>query len=321
MNEFRLPGGALPARADENGEWCNIVTATSAANDFVTRESCTRVVEPLLEVRKTALDARVPGGGQTRFRIELANLGSADLPGVTVADTLDPAFQSPPTGDPGLVRVESLCAGCSVTFGADSSVVAFAVPAVPPTDSNANGVFDDGEGLTVGDLVVRAPLATGPFCNRVAAQAADGQRDADLACVVGDLSVELDIANDDGTLAGGAFADVEAFVVGDTVAYRTRITNRSSAAATGVRVRWELAPETGSLQLVSVLAGDPPGAACDPGADVCLQELGSLEPSASIVLDYLALAAFQGSDVNRITVSADQFAMPIVNEEPTTVGP
>jgi hypothetical protein len=321
VNEFRLPGGALPARAEENGEWCNIVTATSAANDFVMRERCTRVVEPLLEVRKTALDARVPGGAQTRFRIELANLGSADLPGVTVVDTLDAAFQSPPTGDPGLVRVESLCAGCSVTFSADSSIVAFAVPVVSSTDANGNGVFDNGEGLTVGDLVVRAPLATGPFCNRVTAESTDGQRDTDLACVVGDLSVELDLANDDGILAGGAFADVEAFVVGDTVAYRTRITNRSSAAATGVRVRWELAPETGSLQLLGVLAGDPPGAACDAGSDVCLQEVGSLEPGASIVLDYLTLAAFTGSDVNRVTVSTDQLAVPIVNEEPTTVGP
>ncbi len=319
VNEFRLPGGALPERGDENGEWCNRITATSAENDFVTRESCTRVVEPLLEVRKTAADALLPAGGQTRFRIEIGNAGSADLQDVTVADTLDAAFFSPATGDPGLVRLEGLCGGCAVTFSADSSAFDVAVPLVPPTDADADGRFGDTEGFVVVEVVTRTPLAAGPFCNRVTAGAADGQADTDLACVVADLRVELDVANDDGKIEGGAFTDVETFAVGDTVAYRTRITNRSAVPATGLSVRWELAPETGILQLVRVLLAEPAGVTCDAGADACVLTV-SILPGASVELDYLALAGFSGTDVNRISIAADGLPATIVNEEPTTIG-
>jgi uncharacterized repeat protein (TIGR01451 family) len=321
VNEFRLPGGGLPARGDENGEWCNQITATSAENDFVARETCTRVVEPLLEVRKTAADALVTAGGQTSFRIEIGNLGSADLAEVTVVDSLDLSFFSPPTGDPGLVRLEGLCAGCSVTFNADSSALAVAVPAVPSTDANSNGRFDDDEGFAVVDVVVRTPLAAGPFCNRVTAATPDGPPDSDLSCVVADTRVELDIANDDGKIQGGGFTDVETFTVGDTVAYQTRITNRSAVPATGVTILWEIAPDTGTLQLGPVLLADPPGIACDQATDSCRLNLASLTPGASVALDYLALAGFPGSDVNRITIAADGLPAPIVNEEPTTVGP
>jgi hypothetical protein len=320
VNEFRGDDGSIPERDDENGDWCNLISATSAANDYVTRIECTRVVAPRLEVRKTAEDAVVPAGGQVRFRLEVGNLGSADLLDATLGDTLDPAFLSPADGDPGLVRVESLCAGCAVSFSADSSGLILTIPQVPPTDADGDGSFDDDEGFLAADLVVRTPLAAGQFCNRVTA-VAGGLHDADLSCVVTDLRFELDVTNDDGRIEGGAFTDVETFQAGDTVAYRTSVINRSATPVTGLSVRWELAPETGIVQLDRVLAADPEQVTCDTGADACSLSLDVLPPEGSVSLDYLALAAFPGNDVNRITVDAPGLVRPIVNEEPTTVEP
>jgi hypothetical protein len=321
VNEFRLPGGALPQRGDENGEWCNRITATSAEGDFVTRESCTRVVEAVLEVRKTAADALLPAGGQTAFRIDIGNAGSTDLRDLTVADTLDAAFFSPSDGDPGLVRLEGLCAGCAVTFNADSTVFSVTVPVVPPTDLDGDGRLGDAEGFAVVDAVTRVPMAAGPFCNRATAAVPQGATDTDLACVVADPRVELDVVNDDGKIVGGAFTDVETFAVGDSVAFQTRITNRSSVPATGVAVRWELAPASGIVQLARVLRADPPGVGCDVGTDACVLALDQLAPGASVALDYLGVAAFPGTNVNRMTILADGLPAPIVNEEPTTVAP
>jgi hypothetical protein len=321
VNEFPLAGGGIPRREDENGEWCNLISATSRENDFVTRASCTRVVEALLEVRKTASDALLPAGGQTFFRIDVGNAGSADLTDLTVADTLDAAFLTPAAGDPGVVRLDALCAGCAVTFNADSSAFAVTVPLVPPTDLDGDGRLGDAEGFAVANVVTRVPLAAGPFCNRVTAATADGATDTDLACVVADPRVELDVVNDDGAIEGGAFTDVETFAIGDSVAFQTRVTNRSAISATGLSIRWQLAPTSGIVQLARVLQADPGETSCDTGSDTCVLALDELAPGASIVLDYLATAAFPGTDVNRLTVLADGMPSAIVNEEPVTVEP
>lgn len=323
VNELRLDDGSIPEPGEENGQWCNIVTATSAENDFVVKTACTRVVEALLQVRKTAADALVPAGGQTAFLIEIGNEGSEELSAVTVSDTLDDGFLDPATGDPGVVRVEGLCAGCAVAFNADSTIVTVAVPVVPATDADRDGIFDDDEGLAVATVVVRAPLRRAQLCNRVTAVDGAGRRDSDLACVLTELSIELDIVNRDGLIVNGAFTDVETFETGDTVAYRTRITNRSAVAATDVRVRWEIAPEFGILALLpgSLAPADPPSITCDAVSGACSVTLASFAPGASIELGYSTLARLSGEDVNRITLQAAELSRPVVNEEPTTVNP
>ncbi|MBA2564567.1 MAG: carboxypeptidase regulatory-like domain-containing protein [Gemmatimonadetes bacterium] len=321
VNEFRLDNGAVPAIADENGCWCNLVTAISAENDFVAKGDCTRVVEAVLEVRKTLADAVVPAGSQAEFLVELGNVGSAPLGEVTVNDTLDPSFSSPLTGDPGLVMEEGLCAGCTIGFSTDSSVVTITIPSVPSTDADGDGILDDDEGFRVANLVTRTPLRAGTFCNRVTARDEAGRTDSDLACAVTRSEVELDVVNEDGLLGAGGFEDMETFRVGDSVAYRTLITNRSSVAATGLTVLWEIAPGSRILGFATKLLADPAGIACSTASDTCSLELPELGPGASVALDYLTVANGVGSDVNRIRLLAAELGLPLVNEEPTTVTP
>jgi uncharacterized repeat protein (TIGR01451 family) len=333
VNNFRLPTGAIPTRFQRNGQWCNIATVTSAENDFAADTVCTRVVEALLEVRKTANDALVPAGDQTTFDIHIGNNGSDPLLNVTVNDTLDASWLVPVTSDPGLVMIDSLCTGCTATFNADSTIITITVPSVPSTDTNNNGVFDDTEGFFVGRLVVRTPLASGVFCNRVTVTSVlpfggVTLRDSDLACVVTQVQIEFDIRNDDGLrTSAGDFTDVETFQVGDSIVYRTSITNRSNVAATNVSVLWEIAPRTRIIQFIRTLgppsftAPTPSTITCSTATDTCSVTVASLASGASIILDYLTFAQFQGDDVNRLTLSASELSTPVVNEEPTTVNP
>jgi uncharacterized repeat protein (TIGR01451 family) len=322
VNSFRLDDGSIPEREEENGEWCNIATVTSAENDFAADTVCTRVVEALLEVRKTATDAIVPAGDQTSFTIEIGNNGSDDLINVTVSDTLDATLD--------LVQELNLCTGCTIDFGADSTIITITVPVVPPTDLDEDGVFDDDEGFFVVELVVRTPLADGTFCNRVTVADELGNSDTDLACVVTQVEIEFDIRNADGLIVGGAFTDVEVFEVGDTVAYQTLITNRSDVAATNVDVIWDIAANNGILQLLDLVVppdlADPVDIACDTGGGPsgtgeCTVTVASLAPDASIALNYRTIAQFSGNDVNRITLDANELSNSVLNEEPTTVNP
>ncbi|MBA2564568.1 MAG: carboxypeptidase regulatory-like domain-containing protein [Gemmatimonadetes bacterium] len=321
INAFRI-GGALPVAGDPNFAFCNIATVTSAENDFAADSVCTTPLEALLEVRKTVDDAIVPAGDQVEFLIEIGNNGSDDLTNVTVSDTFDVGLE--------FVMIESLCEGCTAdstavdTTGAARSIITFTVPVVPPTDDNANGIFDDGEGFVVANLVLRTPLAQGQFCNRVTVSAVFGDNDltdTDLACVLTQVEIEFDIVNDDGLIVGGAFTDVETFQVGDTVAYQTIITNRSNVAASNVSVLWEIAPEFGILDFLATSLEDPTDISCSTASDTCSVTVATLAPSASISLNYTTLAVLQGNDVNRITLNANELSLPVVNEEPTTVNP
>jgi uncharacterized repeat protein (TIGR01451 family) len=330
VNEFGPP---IPAREDENGEWCNIATVTSAENDFAADSVCTRVVEALLEVRKTATDALVPAGGETSFTVEIANNGSEDLVNLTVADTLDAAFLglNDTVNQPGLVLVDFAGADCPDeatcpftvdTTDAGQTVITFTVPSVPPTDDNGNGVFDDDEGFLVATIQVRTPLAGGTFCNRVTVSDEDGRSDTDLACVVTQVEIEFDITNEDGIInPSGDFENVETFEVGDTIQYRTTITNRSDVAATNVQVLWEIAPDSGIIEFLEITLEDPADISCSTTTDTCSVTVASLAPDESIALNYNTLANFTGNDVNRITLEANELSLPVVNEEPTTVNP
>ena len=323
VNEFGPP---IPEREEENGEWCNIATVTSAENDFAADSVCTRVVLALLEVRKTVDDAIVPAGDQVEFLVELANNGSEPDSNVTVSDTLDPNLE--------FVMIEQLCAGCTVdpaTPDSATRILTFTVPELPVTDVNGNGIFDDGEGFVVANIVARTPLLEGTFCNRVTASDPDGRSDTDIACVITQVEIEFDIVNADGEIVGGAFSDTETFQVGDTVAYVTSVTNVSGdtitpgATATNVTVLWEIAPNTGILELIQPTEPpdliDPDTITCSTTTDTCTVTVASLAPGESIALNYRTVATFQGNDVNRITLTANELSLPVENEEPTTVSP
>jgi uncharacterized repeat protein (TIGR01451 family) len=326
VNEFRL-GGAIPVRGlDPNGEWCNIATVTSGENDFAADTVCTRVVEALLEIRKTATDALVPAGDQTSFTLEIGNNGSDDLVNVVVSDTLDSELE--------LTQILGLCTGCTIdttSTNVDLSgnrIITITIPDVPSTDVNDNGIFDDSEGFFVAEMVVVTPLAQGTFCNRATAADDLGNSDTDLACVVTQVEIEFDIQNADGLIVGGAFTDVETFTVGDTVAYQTLITNRSAVAATNVQVLWNIAANNGLLKLLSSTPdlADPATITCSTGggptgSGQCSVTVASLAPNASIALNYRTLAQFTGNDVNQIILDANELSNSVLNEEPTTVNP
>jgi uncharacterized repeat protein (TIGR01451 family) len=326
VNNFRDALGALPARDEENGEWCNIATVTSAENDFAADSVCTRAVEALLEIRKTATDALVPAGDQTTFTLEIGNNGSDDLVNVTVSDTLDSELT--------LTQINDLCTGCTVdststNVDADGNrIVTFVIPTIPSTDVNDNGVFDDSEGFFVAEMVVITPLAGGVFCNRATAADDLGNSDTDLACVVTQVEIEFDIDNVDGLNVSGAFTDVETFEVGDTVVYHTLITNRSLVAATNVQVTWNIAANNGILKLLSSTPDleDPTTITCSTSggptsSGQCSVTVATLAPSASIALNYSTLATFSGNDVNQIILDANELSNSVLNEEPTTVNP
>jgi uncharacterized repeat protein (TIGR01451 family) len=302
---------------------------TSAENDFAADTVCTRVVEALLEIRKTTQDALVPAGDETAFTLELGNNGSDNLVNVTISDTLDAELELTQ------VNLSADCATC--TFDTTSTnvdtdgnrIITFTVPLVPPTDLNDNGLFDDFEGFPVAQLVVRTPLLEGTFCNRATASDELGNSDTDLACVVTQVEIEFDVDNVDGLLVSGAFTDVETFAVGDTVQYQTLITNRSDFTATNVSVVWDIAANNGLLKLLApapLTGSDPPTIVCSTvggptGSGQCSVLVAALPPLGAIRLNYNTLATFTGNDVNRITLDANELSNPVVNEEPTTVNP
>jgi uncharacterized repeat protein (TIGR01451 family) len=115
-------GGQLP------DEWCNIATVTDgdgnrngpgqdvggvphAPNLPLTTESldadtlCHEVVEALLDVRKTTVDAVLGAGALATWTVEVENNGSATLLNTVVHDTLDQALFDAASADGGVFRV------------------------------------------------------------------------------------------------------------------------------------------------------------------------------------------------------------------------
>lgn len=320
-------------RPNVPGTWCNIATVTdgllnrTSDNQFESFDAdtlCHRVIQALLDIRKTANDAVVAAGDTTSFTVEVSNGGSAALSNVVIADTLDAAF-----GD---IDADSISLSTNFTGQVKSSVTTLAdgrqvftvtIPTLP-----ANTTFRAS--FTV---KVRTPPVAGVFCNRVTVRAttAGGQSlvETDLACVTTTVAIELDLSNEDGFVdAGGQFQTAkEIFKVGETgndFVYQVTVTNQSpNLTATNVRIVNTAAPNTGIFTCVairSVTQGSTTGCTV-AGTTTFTWTIGSLAPGATARLEFTARAENDGNDVNRAVLTADQLTGTKTDEEPTTITP
>jgi uncharacterized repeat protein (TIGR01451 family) len=288
---------------------------------------CHEVVQALLDIRKTTVDAAITAGDSARFIVELANFGSAALTNVVVRDTLDAALvlqgRKLQSGD---IRLHATnCVGCTVTINADSFTFSVTVPTLSP-----------GNFREVYRLVVPSTTVPGLFCNRVTARATTPGGDlveTDIACItILPGAVEFDVSNEDGFRdAGGVFQSAkEIFRVGDGGAarpndliYQVIITNRSTVfTATNVVVVDRVAPNTAIIAWVATITGFPTrGSVGSTSAAGFTWTIGTLGPLQSAEIQFRAEALLAGNDFNRVTLTADQISGARVDEEPTTVIP
>jgi len=342
--------------------WCNIATATDGPSNDGTDSIpqsldadtlCHRVILALLDTRKTTLDAVISAGAAAQFRIEVANGGSATLRNTVVTDTIDQSFGHKLRS----TDIDVECTGCDfpdatvsiipTTFTAGDSV-AFSITI---GDLPAGTSFDpDGD---VAIVTVPTPNFAGIFCNRETVRGTTGAGDqlsaTDLACVTTTVSIEMDVANDDGLIipeTNEFSSDKEIFSVGDgagssnELIYRVVVTNQSaSLSATGVSVTDVVSPTSSIISCNAVLGttpGDPAfgitAGSANPttgstggcttfgdGTEGFVWTIGTLPPGGRAILYFRAEAQNPGNDVNRVILTADQLTGEIIADEPTTI--
>jgi uncharacterized repeat protein (TIGR01451 family) len=286
---------------------------------------CHEVREALLDIRKTTLDAVIAAGDSARFRVEIANLGSATLTNVVIHDTVDQALL--PAGRKLIsedIRLNTTnFPGTTATVNADSFTFSVSIPSVP------TGGFRE-----VYVLVIPTTNVAGTFCNRVTARATRPGGDiveTDIACVTLTVAIELDISNEDGFRdAAGVFQSAkEIFRVGDggvgrenELVYQVIITNRSAFTATNVVALDAVAPNSGIIEFRNIITGFPTvGSVSGTSNAGFTWTIPSLGPGVSAELQFRAEAMRSGDDVNRVDVTADQLTGSKRDEEPTTVTP
>ena len=329
------------------GTWCNIATVTDGAfftdnnltedqltQSFDADTLCHRVLEALLDVRKTARDAVLSAGTQAVWDVEVANFGSTALANVTIHDTLDATLGVIDASD--VVVNTDLFPSAVVTVDAGGHTFSVNLGSLPPTSgipaATCKGL---GGGFCLAYTVTAdLPSVAGVFCNRVTARGtffsvAGTLVETDISCVTTTIAIELDIANEDGFLdASGAFQSAkDIFHVGDgsaaepdSLVYELQVTNQSGFTATGVRIVDLVAPNTGIIewrQTLFVSQGTVSGAS-NTGFT---WNIGTLAPGTGATLRFRAEAVRTGDDVNRASLTADQLTGVKVDEEPTTVSP
>jgi uncharacterized repeat protein (TIGR01451 family) len=328
------------------GTWCNIATVTDGplnlSNDLLTQSFdadtlCHRVLEALLDVRKTARDAVLSAGTQAEWDVEVANFGSTALANVTVHDTLDATLEAITEAD--ITVNTALFPSAVVTVNADGHTFSVNLGTLPPTAgipaSTCQGL---GGGFCLA-YTVRAnlPDTAGVFCNRVTARGtffsvAGTLIETDISCVTSTIAIELDISNEDGFydgsgIPGGFQSAKDIFHVGDgsaaepdSLIYDIQVTNQSGFTATGVRIVDLVAPNTGIIEFrqVTFISQGSTSGASNAGFT---WTIGTLTSGQTARLQFRAEAVRTGDDVNRASLTADQLTGTKVDEEPTTVSP
>lgn len=150
--------------------------------------------------------------------------------------------------------------------------------------------------------------------------------------------VSLDIANQDGEIAGNAFDSAkDGFEVGegtgalaDDLVYEISVTNQLATPVHDLMVLDQVAPHSGTLACSGVREQEPTGAA-NPSTGIVVGsdctsagfvwEIGTLGGGETASLYFHAEALEEGDDVNRVTVTAEGLSSALVIEEPTLVGP
>jgi uncharacterized repeat protein (TIGR01451 family) len=299
------------------------------------------VIEAFLDVRKTAFDAVTPAGSLDSFRVEIANLGSANLTNVTIVDSMDVNF---PSGQRARNRLTSADIHLNST-----NFPGITVGAVDTTTSPAFDIFTVTiPTLTPGGfreayrVVFRTLANSGTFCNRVIARATSLGgivfTETDIACVtVLPGAVESDISNEDGTTPtpppAGFTSAKEIFRVGDggparpdSLVYEVIVRNQSTTfTATNVVVRDSVSPNLNIIACRAIILAEKPAASgaapatCTLGDRGWVWNVGSLPPSSQVRIYFRAEALAPGDDVNRVRLTADQLINPAVDNEPTSI--
>ena len=153
--------------------------------------------------------------------------------------------------------------------------------------------------------------------------------------------IEFDITNDDGTTPtpapAGFVSTKEVFQVGDggaarpdSLVYKVTVSNLSTTdTATNVVIRDSVGPNNNIIACRAIVASVKPAASSAPPTTCTLGDrgwvwtVGDLPPSSQVELYFRAQALDLGggADVNRVRLTADQAANPMVDDEPTTVAP
>ena len=143
-------------------------------------------------------------GVELPFRVMIANEGSEPQEGVVLHDSLGTGFSSILT-DSDVVVDRSSFPDAVVVLEPGGRSFRVELGVVPPME------------LTEVYTVTLPASGGGVFCNRVSAMGAGGVPLAsDLGCLTNTLALEIDLVNDDGSVAGGAFSpEPEIFHVGD----------------------------------------------------------------------------------------------------------
>lgn len=314
-------GDRIPFDTAIPGTWCNFATVTDGPGnlDGSSTESldadtlCHEVLEALLDVRKTTIDAVISAGAAARWDVEIANNGSAPLTNVVIHDTLDTLLGV----DFFEIEIDEDWEDTVTVDIQDGFPKIFSVTigTLPPTS------FD-----RIYTVAASTPGAAGTFCNRITARGSNPGGtlvETDIACVTTTVTIEFDISNEDGFIdAGGAFqSSKEIFQVGEDVIYQVIITNQSAFTATNVEVVDEVAPNTSAIDFDAALTGFPTmGAISGASAAGFFWDIGDLNGGESAEIQFSATAeAAQNAVGNRVRLSSDALTGEIVDEEPTTV--
>ncbi len=334
------------------GNWCNIATVTDGPlnrgtdgplntsydpvtlpvpQSFDADTLCHRVIEALLDIRKTAYDAVSPAGSLDSFQVEIANLGSATLTNVTISDSMDIRLYAPdsPRLTASQIHLNTTNFPGATVSAVDNSDPAFdrftvTIPSVPAAGFKQ-----------VYRVVFQSSSTPGTFCNRVTAKATTPSTtftETDIACVtILPGAVEFDVTNEDGTLSGATFSPVkEAWHVGengDAFVYEVTVTNQGPFQATSVVVTDAVAVNgtgTATCQAIKTSLTSGPAASLAAAPATCnfgngwRWVVGTLLPGEGIRLVFTATAVAPGNDENRVTVTSDQ-VNPGPDNEPTSI--
>ena len=261
-------------------------------------------------------------GVELPFTVRIANEGDAPVDGIVLHDTLDTGFSRMLT-DSDIVVDRTNFPDAVVVLNPDGLSFRVELGIVPPREPT--GVY----------TVTLPASGAGVFCNRVSAVGGSGALlDSHIGCLTNTLVLEIDVVNEDGSVAGGAFApEPEVFRVGDggpqrpdALVYQVLIANHHCGSvgfpAGDSSLKSIVGAHSGLVEFREVLPGYPTrGAVVSRTTDGFLWSIGTLAPGEEAEIRFRAEAMQAGEDVHRIELSVPQLVGINADEEPITILP
>lgn len=254
------------------------------------------------------------------YRIEVVNESQSNATGVTVVDGV-----APNTGAiscTGLLATSPEGGGVNPSSGTvgggDCAATGFTWT-IGDMPANTNAVlFFDADAIAPGTPINRVTLTADNLAFALVVE--------EQLAIGGGGEVGLNQA--DGEDGGGFFRSRDNFAVEEEIIYRVEVVNTSFFSATGVTVVDVVAPRTGAVECLGLLATSLEGGRRNPsagnvsGGDCSATGftwmIGTMPANTNAVLFFRAEASRSGSTINRVTLTTDQ-ATPVTVEELTTV--